>query len=297
MNGKIQCPVCGTILNSPELQCRDYGTSGEVFDICRCPACLYAMTVPQPSPTEIGKYYQTSDYISHSETARGIVNKLYLTVRKTNTWNKIRLINRISPLRRNLLDVGCGTGYFLSACKKNGWDNVEGVEINDKARSTAETRTGQPIARSLDDMEATRKKFDLITLWHVFEHLHDVRKSFEQLKRLLTPTGLLIIALPNPFSADARYYGEYWAAYDVPRHLSHFSQHSINILAGQHSMQVLKLVPMKFDAYYISMLSEELKGQGKIRALLLGLWQGYCSNRTARKTGNYSSLIYICKEK
>jgi SAM-dependent methyltransferase len=295
MNKKVHCPVCGEHLNEPALHCKDYRTGGEIFDICQCPACLFAMTLPQPSPAEIGKYYQTPDYVSHSETTKGIVNKLYRIVRKKNTENKINLINRLSTNRGNLLDVGCGAGYFLSACKENGW-NIEGVEVDEGARSTAENRTRQLIYPSLDAAEANNKTFDVITLWHVLEHLHDVRNAFAQLQRLLKPAGTLIIALPNPLSADAEYYREYWAAYDVPRHLSHFSPQSVNMLADKHSLRREKPVPMKFDAYYVSILSEELKGRGKICALLLGLQQGYRSNRTARSTGNYSSLIYIYKK-
>ncbi|MDR1676063.1 MAG: class I SAM-dependent methyltransferase [Tannerella sp.] len=252
------------------------------------------MTLPQPSPAEIGKYYQTPDYVSHSETTQGIVNKLYHLVRKKNTKDKLKLITSFSSGCRNLLDVGCGTGYFLSFCKENGW-NIEGVEVNDVARSTAETRTGQLIYPSTEAMEASGRKFDVITLWHVFEHLHDVQSSFARLKRLLNPAGWLIMALPNPLSPDAAYYNEYWAAYDVPRHLSHFSPVSVRILAEKYGLRSETPVPMKFDAYYVSILSEELKGREKISALLHGLWQGYHSNRLARQTENYSSLIYVMR--
>jgi 2-polyprenyl-3-methyl-5-hydroxy-6-metoxy-1,4-benzoquinol methylase len=289
---KIQCPVCGETLNEPAFYCKDFRISGEMFGVCKCPACLFGMTVPQPSPDEIGKYYQTPDYVSHSETKQGIVNKLYHVVQKRNTRNKIELIRRFLPKDGNLLDVGCGAGYFLSVCKENGW-KIEGVEVDDRARSKSETRIGQHVYQSLDALEASGKKFDVITLWHVLEHLHDVRSTFTRLKRLLNPSGSLILALPNLLSADAAYYRENWAAYDVPRHLSHFSPQSVSILATEHSMKLQARAPMKFDAYYVDMLSEELKGRGKIGALLLGLWRGFLSNRTARKTDNYSSVIYI----
>jgi 2-polyprenyl-3-methyl-5-hydroxy-6-metoxy-1,4-benzoquinol methylase len=256
---------------------------------------MFAMTFPQPLPSEIGKYYQTVDYISHSDTTQGIVNKLYHLVRKKNTKDKLKLVNRFSAHRTNLLDVGCGTGYFLSVCKKNG-RSMEGVEVNEGARATAEARIGQPVYPSTDVLEASGKKFDVITLWHVFEHLHDIHASFAQLKRLLKPEGLLILALPNPTSADAAYYGEYWAAYDVPRHLSHFSPTAIKLLSEKYQMTPEAIVPMKFDAYYVSMLSEELKGRGKLSALPHGFRQGYRSNRIARKTGNYSSMIYVLRQ-
>jgi ubiquinone/menaquinone biosynthesis C-methylase UbiE len=293
---EIQCPVCGKVINEASFSCKDYSLSGEMFDIYTCRDCLFAMTVPQPSPLEIGKYYQTNDYVSHSETTKGIVNKLYHLVRKKNTKHKLKFINHISPVRADLLDVGCGTGYFLSACKKSGW-HIEGVEVNEGARSTAEARIGQSIYPSTDDLAASGKTFDVITLWHVFEHLHDIHASLVNLKNLLKPEGLLILALPNFISADAQYYGKYWAAYDVPRHLSHFSPVALRLLMEQNRMKIDCVRPMKFDAYYISMLSEGLKGRGKISALLHGLIQGYRSNRNAKRNPErYSSLIYVCAE-
>jgi 2-polyprenyl-3-methyl-5-hydroxy-6-metoxy-1,4-benzoquinol methylase len=293
---EIKCPICGKIVDSPSFSCKDYSVSGEMFDIYTCPDCLFAMTEPQPSPSEIGKYYQTTDYVSHSETTKGIVNKLYHLVRKKNTRDKLKLVNRVSSYRGDLLDVGCGTGYFLSACKKDGW-RIEGVEVNALARSTAESRTGQSIYPSTDALAASGKKFNVITLWHVFEHLHDIHASFVELKHLLKPDGMLILALPNFTSVDAAYYREYWAAYDVPRHLSHFSPVALRLLTEKYQMRIDWIVPMKFDAYYVSMLSEELKGRGKISALFHGLLQGYRSNRHARIThGQYSSFIYVCVE-
>lgn len=293
MEKEMRCPVCGkTFDEAATLHCKDYRVTGEVFDIYVCPDCRFGMTFPQPSPAEIGKYYQTPGYVSHSETKQGIVNKLYHLVRKINTGSKLKLIKRLSAGHTRLLDVGCGTGYFLSACKKDGW-LVEGVEVDEGARSIAETRIGQPVYSSTDELTASRKQFDVITLWHVFEHLHDINDSYEKLLSLLEPLGLLILALPNPTSPDAVYYREHWAAYDVPRHLSHFSPESLNQLANRHSTNVDDIKGMKFDAYYVSIMSEELKGRGKISALLHGLWRGYLSNRRARKTDNYSSLIYI----
>lgn len=295
---EIECPVCGKPLNAPSLRCKDHSVSGEMFDIYRCPDCGFAVTVPQPSPSEIGKYYRTIDYVSHSETRKGIVNKLYHLVRKRTAGEKLKLINRLSSHRGDLLDVGCGTGYFLSVCKGDGW-RVEGVEVDDGARSRAEARSRQPVYASTDDLAASGKQFDVVTLWHVFEHLHDIHSSFVQLKRLLKPGGWLILAMPNFTSGDAAYYGECWAAYDVPRHLSHFSPAAIRLLAGRYGMKTAGMVPMKFDAYYVSMLSEGWRGRGKTGALLHGLIQGYRSNRKGRKMPErYSSLIYLlCPEK
>lgn len=290
------CPVCGANSGETVSQCIDHSVTGETFGIVRCKLCGYAQTFPLPNELTIGKYYETDDYISHSETNSGIVNKLYLLIRRFNVRAKSNLVKKIACRRDNLLDVGCGTGFFLARCKKQGW-NVTGVEQSATARKKAEELINAPIYSSIYNPAVTEKTFDVITLWHVFEHLFDINKSFEQLKSMLNPHGVLVIALPNLLSKDAKTYGNSWAAFDVPRHLSHFSPLSIRLLAEKHSMTVKKAVPMKFDAYYVSMLSEQIQGKKGILSLLHGAYMGLKSNISARRTGNYSSLIYIIEPK
>ncbi len=290
----LKCPVCGSEIDQVVFRCKDYSVSGESFDICVCPSCTYGITMPQPDSSEIGKYYQTEDYVSHSDTKKGIVNRLYHIVRKRNTKNKLQTVNQFSLIKGDILDVGCGTGYFLSVCKEDGW-NIAGVEPSGVARAIAEKRTGQSLFASLDDLEQTGKRFEIVTLWHVFEHLYDIDASLQQLLRLLKPGGVLLLALPNPASADAKYYKQFWAAYDVPRHLSHFTPQSMDRLTQKHGLKIGTTIPMRFDAFYISMLSEGLKGRGKLSALLKGGWNGFVSDWKARQDGNYSSLIYVIK--
>ncbi|MDR0560061.1 MAG: methyltransferase domain-containing protein [Prevotellaceae bacterium] len=291
---EFTCPVCGASVGNALLQCKDMSVSNEIFDICLCNSCLFAFTFPQPKPENIGKYYNTEDYISHTDTRKGIVNKLYHIVRKRNIENKLHIVNSLNTGSKNLADIGCGTGYFLDKCLKNAW-NVEGAEPDGNARKIAETRINKAVFSSIDGLEKSGKKFDVITLWHVFEHLHDINASLQQLKQLIEPTGRLVLALPNHTSFDAEHYRAYWAGYDVPRHLSHFSPKSIQLLAEKHQLKLEKIIPMKYDAYYISMLSEGLKGAGKIKSLYSGLKYGLMSNCKARKSGNYSSLIYVLK--
>ncbi|GHT49042.1 methyltransferase [Bacteroidia bacterium] len=271
---KITCPVCDYLVDAVGFPVKDYSVSGEIFEICTCPQCTFAFTQPQPEPSVIGKYYQTTDYVSHSDTKKGLVNRLYHIVRKKNTTDKLALINhfakKFASLPASLLDVGCGTGYFLSVCRQGGWQ-VEGVEVSTVARQTAEQRVGQIVYSSLEALMSTGKLFDVITLWHVFEHLHDINASFLQLSQLLKPQGVLILALPNLASADALHYKELWAAYDVPRHLSHFNPTSLRRLVEKHNMTIEQILPMKMDAYYVSMLSEMLKnvkGGGHHKGLL-----------------------------
>jgi len=287
----FRCPVCNSTDGETIFQCIDHSVTGETFDIVRCKSCGYAQTFPQPDESTIGKYYETGNYISHSETRKGIVNKLYLLIRKFNVRKKVDLVKQTAPNAESLLDVGCGTGFFLSHCKEQGWD-VTGVEQSDIARKKAEERTDTSIYPSINEVIETGKTFDVITLWHVFEHLFDINKSFEQLKSMLNPHGVLILALPNPCSKDAKVYGKEWAAFDVPRHLSHFSPQSIRLLTEKHGMEIKKIIPMKFDACYVSMLSEQIRKKG-IVSFIRGIYQGLRSNISAMRTGNYSSLIYV----
>jgi len=288
----FQCPVCNATAGETIHRCADHSVTREEFDILRCKSCGYAQTFPQPDESTIGKYYETDAYISHSETHSGIVNKLYHLIRQFNVRKKLHLVEQMAHRHKSLLDVGCGTGFFLSHCKEQGW-NVTGVEQNDKARTKAEERINASVYPSIDKISNTGKTFDVITLWHVFEHLYDINRSFEQLKSLLNPHGILVLALPNPCSKDAEMYGKDWAAFDVPRHLSHFSRQSIRLLAGKHGMKVKKIFPLKFDAYYISMLSEQIRRKKGIASLVRGVCRGFQSNISARRTGDYSSLVYV----
>ncbi|MDR2911518.1 MAG: class I SAM-dependent methyltransferase [Bacteroidales bacterium] len=288
------CPVCGSVIRETVFQCIDHSVTGEVFDIVQCKPCGYAQTFPLPNESEIDKYYETDYYVSHSETHNGIVNKLYLLIRWFNVRAKLNIVKRIACSRNNLLDVGCGTGFFLAYCKKHGW-NITGVERNTIARKKTEERINASVYTSI--YAVTGKKFDVITLWHVFEHLFNINKSFEQLKSMLTPHGFMIFALPNKCSMDAGIYGSNWAAFDVPRHLSHFSPVSVRLLAEKHGMVVKKIIPMKIDAYYVSMLSEQIRGKKEVLSLLRGIYMGLRSNISAKRTGDYSSLIYIIGQK
>jgi 2-polyprenyl-3-methyl-5-hydroxy-6-metoxy-1,4-benzoquinol methylase len=214
-------------------------------------------------------------------------------VRSITTKQKVELINRYSPGKGSILDYGCGTGVFLTACKKDGW-KVQGVEPNDKARELAEASVGKTIATSI--AELANEQFNVITLWHVLEHIHTLNETISQLISHLTQDGVLIIAVPNADSHDAKEYKENWAAYDVPRHLYHFTQPTMKRFLKKHKMQLEEVLPMKFDAYYVSMLSEKHK-EGKTK-MISSVLNGYKSNSYAEKNGNdYSSLIFVAKRK
>ena len=269
------------------MSCIDYTVSKESYELLMNP--IYDMMVTSPVPIDLEKYYKSDAYISHSDSNTNFLDKVYQRVRKYTLKRKVSLINSFNTSGKKLLDVGCGTGDFLATAKKEGW-NVFGVEPSEEARDISSRKNIVALEELLFLKE---ENFDVITLWHVLEHVPNLFTYIETLKKKLNPNGVLLIAVPNYKSFDARYYKEYWAGYDVPRHLWHFSQQSIEMLFSKQEMHVQKVIPMKFDSYYVSMLSEKYK-YGKNR-FLKALCIGFLSNRKARATSEYSSLIYLIK--
>ena len=285
------CPVCGNKEFDNYIKAKDYTVSGEEFQIVSCNKCSFRFTNPRPDVNTIGNYYQATSYISHSDTKAGLINKIYHQVRSFTLKEKVKLINTLQPKKGKILDVGCGTGYFLAECKKDNW-NIEGVEVDPNARDKAKENTSIDIYKSLFEVES--KKYSVITAWHVVEHIHLLNESIAKFYNLLESNGNLIIAVPNSNSPDAQTYQAEWAAYDVPRHLYHFTIDTITKLAEKHQFKLVNTKPMKFDAYYVSMLSEKYKynSSNPIKWLL----NGFQSNAKAKNKTNHSSLIYIFKK-
>ncbi|PZR23941.1 MAG: methyltransferase [Flavobacterium psychrophilum] len=268
---------------------QDYSVSGEKFELLLDEELELLKTYPQPAPENLGSYYESDDYISHTDGKRSLFEKLYHTVKQKALRDKIKLVQQFQPKKGKLLDIGAGTGDFLVMAQKNGWDIV-GVEPNTKAKSIAESK-GVKFLNVLADMP--NHSADAITMWHVLEHVPDVEAQITELKRILKPDGVLIVAVPNYKSFDAKYYGKFWAAYDVPRHLWHFSKKAIELLFGKQDMQLVKIFPMKFDSFYVSLLSEKYK-TGKM-SFVKGFWIGLRSNLKAKQNFEYSSHIYVLK--
>ncbi len=290
-----ECPVCsGNNIENHKIVI-DHSVSQESFVITKCLGCQFQFTNPRPSDKEIGKYYQSEDYISHTNKGNSPVNMVYKLARMFAVKSKCGLINTISKDKKGtLLDFGCGTGFFLNTMKKNGW-KVVGVEPNPEARKIALEDTKESIASGINSEEIKNKKFNIITLWHVLEHIHDLNDTITSLKSLLKEKGKIIIAVPNINSLDNELYKEQWAAYDVPRHLYHFNPDTMKTLMLKHGMKVKNIYPMILDAYYISLLSERYK-TGKSN-YLKSIINGFKSNSYAiNNNNNFSSLIYEIKK-
>ncbi len=281
------CPLCNSGQFNLYKRCIDYTVSKETFSIVSCNTCGLKFTNPRPPEEELYKYYESDDYISHTNKANNLLNNLYKLARVYTMQQKSTLLRKWS-LKGKLLDIGCGTGDFLSHNKQLGW-SVSGVEVNDKARKQAEAQLQQNVFASLQ--EVPENKFEAITMWHVLEHVGELEKTCQQIVDLLHTKGTLVVAVPNCEAYDAKYYGEQWAAYDVPRHLYHFTTQTMEKLWSKFGMRIKAVLPMKLDAYYVSMLSEKYKSGSTNMAK--ASWVGLQSNLKARKDNNYSSLIYI----
>ncbi|PHN94968.1 methyltransferase [Maribacter sp. 6B07] len=248
------------------------------------------MLVTQPIPENLSNYYESNNYISHTDEAKTLLEKVYQTVKKIALKRKLELINKYANTSKTILDIGCGTGEFLITARKNNW-NTLGVEINDEARNKS-SKKNITTYKFIEEVKSSQ--FKIITLWHVLEHLKDLNGTITKISSLLDTDGTLIIAVPNYKSYDANYYKEYWAAYDTPRHLWHFSKKSISTIFEKHNLKVVRTLPMYFDSYYVSLLSEKYK-TGKSN-YLKAFYRGMISNLKAKRTGEYSSLIYVLQK-
>lgn len=287
------CPVCSGKKFRPHLTSTDHTNSGKDFNIVQCTNCSFIITNPRPNQSEIGEYYKSESYISHTGGSNNLIDRIYLLARSRSLKRKRKLIEKYSE-KLSLLDYGCGTGEFLNECIKQGW-NGDGIEPSTEARSKAQELNQRTIFSDLSQI--IENQYNTITLWHVLEHVHELNLTLEKLTQSLATNGTVFIAVPNPMSWDANKYGKHWAAYDVPRHLWHFSKENMTQLLSNHSLTVKEVIPMKLDSYYVSLLSEQYKNpnQFKIKRYLLGFINGFVSNIKALQKINHSSLIYVAQ--
>ena len=271
------------------LTVKDHLVSNEEFTLDFDAEKEMLLTKPQPEARKLSQYYESDQYISHTDNKKGLIPFLYHIVKKRSLKNKLTLINSLKKNDKSILDIGAGTGSFLSFIKSD-FRCVTGIEPNQKARELAQEK-GISLEQDLKDVKG--KLFDVITMWHVLEHVPNLEETIRDVEALLKPNGILIIAVPNFYSFDAAYYKNFWAAFDVPRHLWHFSKASMNKLFSD-KLSLLKISPMVFDSFYVSILSEKNKS-GKLN-LLKAFFIGLRSNIYAMSTKEYSSLIY-CYQK
>ncbi|NHN25570.1 class I SAM-dependent methyltransferase [Flavobacterium jejuense] len=274
--------------NNKYIQVKDFSVSGESFSLIMDEELQLLKTVPQPTLDNLDSYYESEDYISHTDGTRTVFEKVYQLVKKNAIQKKVSLLSKYNK-KGTVLDIGAGTGDFLVAAKKQGW-LITGIEPNSKAKEIAISKK-VTFSDSLEKLED--HSFDVITMWHVLEHVPNLEYQIIQLKRLLKPNGTIIIAVPNYNSFDAKYYKEFWAAYDVPRHLWHFSRTAIQKLFQKQHIKLFHVKPMWFDSFYVSLLSEKYKN-GKMN-FIKGFLIGLSSNCLGIFRREFSSHIYLLK--
>ena len=277
------------------LSANDHLVTGRKFDILKNPQTTILETHPRPTKEELPTYYDSENYTSHNDKSAGIVSFCYRIIKSISTRRKIRIgqnsLSKNTPQNKpRLLDVGCGTGDFLYSCLKKGWQ-INGIENNKNAKNNSRTEVSSFIFDDFEFLKSQPERFDIITMWHSLEHIIDLKQTIVDMKKLLTNKGVIVVACPNHKSFDAVFYKESWAAYDLPRHLWHFDKDSISKLFVEHNMQLTKTLPMYWDSFYISILSEKIIS--KKNKFLKGVIVGLLSNVSAMFSKEHSSLIYV----
>ena len=289
------CPWCGSEHGVSYLKLKDYFLSQESFEILECPNCHLLYTTPRPEPDRIGEYYKSEKYYSHQENTKGFIPRLYESVKKVNLSNKVSMtFSQLNSESGSICDYGCGVGDFLKSVKEThpNW-NLTAVEPSLDAQVIVSKRLGITPLDLNQLSEIHENQFDIFTMWHVFEHVDKLRDHVSFLTRCIKSQGRLVIAVPNFQSYDAQFYKDKWAAYDVPRHLNHFCPDSIRSIFCETPFELIDIQPLKWDSYYISFMSEQYLNHSL--PLVRGAFRGAISNSKARKSGNYSSLVYIFK--
>jgi 2-polyprenyl-3-methyl-5-hydroxy-6-metoxy-1,4-benzoquinol methylase len=289
------CLICGSGQNTPCLTVPDRFNPKEKFQLVKCNGCGFVFLSPRPDEESIGAYYQSEAYQPHQEKASSFNEKIYRWVRNRNVRYKRRIIERIVE-KGNLLDYGCGTGEFLLEMQQAGWQTI-GYEPAEKAAKIAR-EYGLQMIQNLSEIKS---KLNVITMWHVLEHVHQANELLEKIHQVLDPEGMLIIAVPNRLSFEAQMYRSNWVAWDAPRHLYHFTPADMARLLDKHSFQIVDHKMLYFDPWYNALLSASLETSGKngpikivalFKALLFGKLSMFFGMLDKKRA---SSVIYLAK--
>ncbi len=298
---KPVCPLTGSAETRFICHAVDTACSGETFEIWEDTASGIRFTHPAPGPDEIGRYYEFDAYLSHGTEHAGITGKLYASVRNMMLSRKYRMLNPLPSVSESssfrMLDIGCGDGTFAGYCaqKNPDWE-IFGVEPSASAAETAKQRVGNlQLYTSAQDVPAD-KPFHLVTAWHALEHIHDLNDMMRHVHNLLEPNGIFCVALPNFRSRDCERYKNSWAAYDVPRHLWHFSPEAFTAFARKHGFTLLRKHRLPFDPFYVSLLSEPSERSFIRRGFSAGFAATASTISSLADIDRSSSVTYVLKK-
>lgn len=233
----MTCSICGATEATPCFSARDYLT-GETFQIVQCQTCMMHFVSPQPALEEMSRYYPPVYY--------GDRRSFFEVV---TCWIRMRHVQRAQGHHKTgtLLDVGCGKGGMLQMLQKKGW-RVLGTEFGTHPAQT--TGDGDAVDIRYGALEACQlpgDSFDVVTLWHVLEHLTNPRETLREIRRLLKKEGKIILAVPNFGSLQAQWAGRHWLHLDVPRHVWHFTQVHLTSLLEQEGFAIEKRRAFSFE--------------------------------------------------
>lgn len=290
------CPLCGASGQIPYAQCKDFTISNESFYLLKCPSCNIVYTLDPPSESDTKRYDKLDLKLRLGDSPRGLTGRLYYHIRNLMLIRKAHIVEKQAyRTSGSLLNYGAKTGYFSSRMERRGWEVTSVEKYLEERLFSLEMFHHRMI--DLSEMESLHSEtFDVITLWHVFEHSYHPGELLDRFHELLRPGGILIMSCPNINSIDAKYYGPYWAAYDVPRHLWHFEPGSICNLALKHGFTLMHRERLPFDSFYISILSEQHLGHKQ--AFIRGMMKGFHSwLLSSSRRDLSSSLVYVFRKR
>lgn len=262
------CPISGSTEFTVSLQVPDrFDPSGkEQWQLVCSNASGLVMLNPRPESSEIACHYHSGTYDPHLHTqnSSGLRDKLYLAARSLSLRSRASIILQgvTKPLQQlSILEIGCSTGdllHYFHQKKRIPTHNLAGVEPDTEAATHARKVSGVTVCPSIYEESLSGKTFDRIVLWHTLEHIHAINETLEWTVKKLQPEGVVVIALPNPASSDAKHYRENWIAWDAPRHLFHFTPDTLKKLLEAHNLTVFRQLPYPPDALYNIFHSEKL---------------------------------------
>ena len=290
------CPLCGASGQMPYADCIDFTVSKESFILLRCPQCGVVFTSNPPKESETIRYDTLDLKLKLGDSPRGLTDKLYYYVRHRMLRKKASIVESQSyRTGGTLLNYGAKTGYFSHYMERRGWKVTSIEKYHEERQFSLETFHHRMYDVSEMD-RLTPETFDVITLWHVFEHCYNPNGLLNRFYRLLRPGGILLIACPNICSTDAMHYGANWAAYNVPRHLWHFNPTSLSNLLNKHGFTLMHRQKLSYDCFYISVLSE--KNKNSKMPFLRGMWFGMrCWFISLARLDKSSSLVYVFRKR